>query len=113
MLEEVRVDLWLCGHFHSGPRDAGYVARKGRTVFINVASICHAYGTGACRSFLLRMRQGSRMMEALCRRHDGGGYDSRFGVWITFPFPWRFGSGPKLTYCDTAVRGSLIRRGRG
>lgn len=96
ILRAVRVDLWLCGHIHAGPRDAGYVSRRGRTTYINVASAGRAYSTRACNSYVFEMSQGSATMLARCRDHERGLYLSDQEVQIEFPHPWRFFASPVL-----------------
>jgi 3',5'-cyclic AMP phosphodiesterase CpdA len=96
LLDDLRVDLWLCGHIHSGARKPEAVARRGRTTAINVASISHAYKTGASRSYVLEFREGSRTVEARCRHHDEGRFDPAFSTTVEFPHPWRFTGPPKM-----------------
>ena len=44
--------------------------RKGRTTFINAASVSHVYGTKACNSLVLEFSEGSAEVSARCRHHD-------------------------------------------
>ena len=96
ILRTVRVDLWLCGHIHAGRRHAGYLARRGRTTFINVASAGHAYGTGACNGYILEMSEKSNAMLARCRDHERGVYVKDQQTRIEFPHAWRFFAKPVL-----------------
>lgn len=96
MLEELRVDLWLCCHAHSGPRDAGWAAMKGRTQVVNIASISHNYGTNACRSFVLEMTEGSDIVELRSRNHDKACFEPEFGVKTRLLLKWVAGSKPAL-----------------
>lgn len=96
ILRTVRVDLWLCGHIHAGRRHAGYIARRGRTTYINVASAGHAYGTGACAGYLFEMAEASRTMRARCRDHERGAYLKDQGAELQMPHPWRFFARPVI-----------------
>ncbi len=96
VLQQVRVDVWLCGHIHGGRRHAGYVAQRGQTTYINVASAGRAYGTGACNGCLFEMAEGSTRMFARCRDHERGAYLDDQEVSIDLPHPWRFFAKPVL-----------------
>jgi len=96
VLRTVRVDLWLCGHIHAGRRDAGYVKRRGRTAYINVASAGRAYSTRACNGYVLEMTEGSRLMRARCRDHERGVYLADQEMEIEFPHAWKFSARPAL-----------------
>ncbi|MBA4389223.1 MAG: hypothetical protein C0404_14715 [Verrucomicrobia bacterium] len=89
MLDEVRVDLWLCSHAHSGPRDPNWCVRRGRTTILNVASICHAYGTQASRSFLFELENGSNILKARNRHHEKSCFAPEFSLDLQLPFPWK------------------------
>lgn len=103
MLEEVRVDLWLCCHAHTGPRDAAWSVRKGRTQFINIASINHIYGTGASRSFMMDFKSGSKRLAVKSRNHDQNIFEPEFSINIDFPFP--------VTLPDLPFAGSMLGLG--
>jgi DNA repair exonuclease SbcCD nuclease subunit len=96
VLQQARVDLWLCGHIHGGRRNAGYIARRGSTAFINVAALGRAYGTGACTSFVLEMDEGATAMRARCRDHEQARYLEDLSAEVDFPRPWRFSSRPQV-----------------
>ena len=96
IVDELRVDLWLCGHIHSNQRTAESIARRGRTTFINVASITHAYGDHASGSFVLEFRDGARTVDARYRDHGTGKFDEAFSTTVEFPQPWRFSGPPKF-----------------
>ncbi len=109
ILEAVRVDLWLCGHIHGGRRNAGYVRRRGKTTYINVASAGRAYGTGACVSYVLQMQEGSNVMSARCRDHERHAYLDDQSLQIEFPHAWRFFARPVLL--PARMRRSRLSRG--
>ncbi|MFC1671564.1 metallophosphoesterase family protein [Planctomycetota bacterium] len=69
-LNDVRIDLWLGGHIHSGPRTREATVTRGSTTFINVASVSHTYGTEVCNSFVLDIEHESWQIGARCRDHD-------------------------------------------
>jgi hypothetical protein len=69
-LKDFHVDLWLGGHIHSGRRSKAASAVRNGTVFINVASVSHTYGTEICNSFVLEIEEGAAALQALCRDHD-------------------------------------------
>lgn len=97
MLDEVRADLWLCCHAHSGPRTAQWCVKKGRTTVMNVASICHAYGTQASRSFVMEFKAGARTIEAKSRNHDKGAFEPEFTVAVPLPHPVELSGAGKWT----------------
>ena len=96
ILKDVRVDLWLCGHIHAGRRHAGYVARRGRTTFINVASAGRAYSTRACNGYVLEMVEGTRTLRARCRDHETHRDLANQSVNVAFAHAWRFLDRPKM-----------------
>ena len=96
LLEEHRIDVWLCGHEHGPKRDHRQIKRIGRTTFINVASLSHAYGTQACNSFLFEMSEGSRTFAALCRHHDRERYVKNLSTVVELPYPMRFQAQPEI-----------------
>jgi hypothetical protein len=96
-LDQARVDLWLCGHVHTGPRDKGYTARRAGTTFLNIASVAHAYNTGACSSFVLEMPPGSRVMEAKFRDHVNAAFVDEFTVRVQFPQAFLPGRKQRIT----------------
>jgi predicted MPP superfamily phosphohydrolase len=96
LLKDHRIDVWLCGHEHGPKRDRRQIRRIGRTMFINVASLSHAYGTQACNSFMFRMTAGTRRVEALCRHHDRERYVPRLGTEFELPHPVRFQRQPEI-----------------
>lgn len=96
LLKEVRVDLCLGGHAHFAPRSTEYAKREDQTTFINVASITHAYNTGACLSYILEMQDGSREASMRCRIHDDRRFAPEFSLTVRFPYPFHFGHRPHL-----------------
>ena len=96
IIDRVRIDLWLCGHIHGGRRNRRYVVRRGRTTFINVASINHAYGTRAATGYVLEMTEGEKTMLARCRDHDRARYLPDQQARVGFPHPWKFTEKPKV-----------------
>jgi 3',5'-cyclic AMP phosphodiesterase CpdA len=96
MLDDARVDLWLCGHAHSGPRDANWSVKRGRTTIINVASITHAYGTGACRSFVIELKSGSKLLAAKSRNHEKNSFEPKFSIDVDLPFEVTLSGWPEL-----------------
>lgn len=97
LLDDVRVDLWLSGHIHASARDANCLVHKGRTTFINVASLTHNYNTGVSGSFVLTFQSGSKTVQARFRNHDTGAFVDAFSTTVEFPFPWQFSDPPVLT----------------
>jgi hypothetical protein len=95
LIEEHRIDLWLCGHIHAGPRNAEYVVRHGRTMFVNVASAGHAYGTGATISYTFSGTEGSRSLVGRCRDHERGRFLDDCEVTVDLPKPWALGKDAK------------------
>lgn len=96
LVDDLRVDLWLCGHIHSTKRTPDFIARRGRTTFIDVASITQAYGNKPSCSFVLEFRDGSRTVEARYREHGTGTFDKKFSTTVEFPRPWSFSGPPQL-----------------
>jgi 3',5'-cyclic AMP phosphodiesterase CpdA len=97
VLGRIRVDLWLSGHIHSGRRNSKYVARRGRTTFINVASLGRMYGTGACTSYVLEMKRGSKELLARCRNHEAGSWLDDQQVKLELPQAWEFDAAPTIS----------------
>jgi len=96
ILKRTRVDLWLCGHIHGGRRNPAFVTKKDRTVFVNVAALGHAYGTGACHSYVLDMERGSGALIARCRVHDRNTWAFDQEVRMEAPHAWRFADRPTV-----------------
>ena len=94
LLERFRIDLWLSGHYHSRPRIAEDAVRRGRTTFVNVASVSHVYNTAASNSFLMEAENGSRTVRLRLRVHDAERFAPEFEVRVRFPFRWRIGPLP-------------------
>jgi len=88
LLSDVRVDLWLAGHAHFAPRTPAYAANKGHTTFLNVASITHAYNTGASVSYILEMEEGTCSARLRCRIHDRCRFAPEFGLHLKLPQCW-------------------------
>lgn len=87
ILNTLRVDLWLCGHQHFYPYSHEEVFTNGKTTFINVASMSHAYSSGMSQSFFLEIERGRREIIAYYRSHDLYAFDDNFTVSIPVPFP--------------------------
>ena len=102
---DLRVDLWLCGHIHGSKHTAESIARRGRTTFINVASITHAYGNQPSSSFVLEFRDGSRTVNARYRDHGTGTFDETLSTTIEFPQRWRISGPPALEPAEPATSG--------
>ena len=100
LVEEHRVDLWLCGHIHSGPRTPGYVVTRGRTTFVNIASAGHAYGTGRTVSYSFTAADGSRTLTGRCRDHEARQFLADNDVRVELPHPWKLGDRPILLPAD-------------
>jgi 3',5'-cyclic AMP phosphodiesterase CpdA len=75
LLAAHRIDLWLCGHEHLSPYSAERIARVGRTLVVNVASISHAYGTGECASTVIELDQDGGRLRVRRRNHESRSYD--------------------------------------
>jgi len=80
VLDELRVDLWLCGHEHHKPYSQEEIARKDGTTFINIASMSHAYGTKESQSYLLEFVQGEKKIVARRRVHDKQAFDKDYEI---------------------------------
>ncbi len=91
-----RIDLWLGAHEHGPPRTPDQFLRCGRTVFVNVASLSHIYGTRACNSFWLEMREGRREIVCRCRDHDRERFIPRLGGRVPLPFPIQLSAAPEV-----------------
>jgi predicted phosphohydrolase len=75
VLAEHHVDLWLSGHYHHNrARSVDETTARDGTTFINVASLSHAYFTGASQSFVFEFEAGRKEIVGRCRLHD----ESRF-----------------------------------
>jgi len=96
LLKDYRIDLWLCAHEHGPKRDHRQIKKIGRTMFINVASLSHAYGTQACNSFMLEMTAGKKTVEARCRHHDIEKYVPKLSTRFDLPFALRFDAQPRI-----------------
>ncbi|MCK5850056.1 MAG: metallophosphoesterase [Kiritimatiellae bacterium] len=86
-LKDVHIDLWLGAHIHSGRRNPDSSIYKNNVMFINVASVSHTYGTEACNSFFLDMKDGEKTLDALCREHDTATFleDQNVEVELSYP----------------------------
>jgi 3',5'-cyclic AMP phosphodiesterase CpdA len=93
-LDDHHVDLWLCGHIHAGRRNIKYIFHRAGTTFINVSSICHAYGTGASTSYVLEMEKGGVTALARCRWHEQAEYLDDQEAMVEFRNAWRFSAHP-------------------
>ena len=96
VVADLRVDLWLCGHIHGTSYGAGNSVRRGRTTFINIASITPSYGRHESGSFVLEFREGARAVTARRRNHSTGTTDKAFDTVVEFPYPWHFTGPPKI-----------------
>jgi hypothetical protein len=96
LLANHRVDLWLCGHIHGGGRTDRHAVSRGRTQFLNVASMSHAYGSGASHSFTFDIRAGGRTLVARCRHHDSESWLDRHELHVRLPLPWQPGERPTI-----------------
>jgi len=96
IIDRARIDLWLCGHIHGGRRNRRYIVRRGRTTFINVASVNHAYGTGAAHGCVLEMAGGAKTLLARCRHHDRARYLPDQQATVPMPHSWKFDGKPTV-----------------
>lgn len=96
LLSDHRVDLWLCGHIHGGRRRRSYLMRRGRTAFVNVASVSYAYGTGAATSCLLTAERDSRRLHIRTRDHGRREFMAGHEMTVDLPFAWQFDSAPVM-----------------
>lgn len=80
MLAEHPIDLWLCGHEHHSPYTAAKIVRHGNTTFINIASLSHAYGTGASGSIVMDFTEGASAIQIRRRDHDHKTYFDAYDV---------------------------------
>lgn len=104
MLEQVRVDLWLCGHIHAGRRSRGYIARRGATTFINVAALGRMYNTGACTSYVLEMQAGQKQLQCRCRNHETRQFVEGQDVTVELPVAARFSARPEMRVAGLPTR---------
>ncbi len=105
ILDTLRVDLWLNGHQHYFVYDpeldiATKTLPKGKTTFINVASLNFNYNTQASQSFIFEIIKGKSEIVAKRRIHDLEIYDSNCTISIPLPFPVEF-STPYREICPT------------
>jgi predicted MPP superfamily phosphohydrolase len=91
MLAEHPIDLWLCGHEHHTPYTATKIARHGNTTFINIASLSHAYGTGASGSIIMDFTEGATSIRIRRRSHDDQTYPAAYDVSVPLRTPCRLG----------------------
>ncbi len=94
ILNRFRIDLWLCGHQHATPYSLDDTYSSGKTTFINVSSMHHAYYTELSQSVILDFNQGSNEIIAHRRSHDLHAFDNRFRVSIKVPFPIQLADRP-------------------
>jgi hypothetical protein len=87
LLRKFPIDLWLCGHEHHAPYTRDCCVRKGRTTFLNVASMSWLYGTGASESFVLELTDGAGEIVARRRNHDLSCYVEEFTTRIPLRVP--------------------------
>jgi hypothetical protein len=92
LLDTYMIDLWLCGHQHYDPYAVSDIYDNGKTLFINVASLNHAYGTGKSESVLLYLTENSRELIALRRVHDTELFEPRFAQTVRLRYPLRLAS---------------------
>ncbi len=89
--DDVRIDFWLGGHIHSGPRQKTATVTKGATTFMNVASVSHTYDTEVCNSVFLDVEDGSQQVTARCRDHDHRNFMDDHEVKVGLTYPARLG----------------------
>lgn len=82
-----KIDLWLCGHQHYYPYSSSDMFYNGKTLFINVSSLNHSYGTGMSQSVILDFHEETQEILAYRRSHDIAQFESIFTVRIPLPFP--------------------------
>ena len=103
IVDDLRVDLWLCGHIHGSKHTADSIVRRGKTTFINVASLTPAYGNHPSSSFVLEFRNGVRTVNARYRDHDAEKFDPALSTSVEFPYPWRFSGPPAIEPAKNAT----------
>jgi 3',5'-cyclic AMP phosphodiesterase CpdA len=86
-LRENEVPLWLGGHIHFAPRTTADAARRGRTQFVNVASVSYVYNTGMSNSFVLEVEAGQTHYCLRCRDHERRDEVAAFRIEGNFPHP--------------------------
>lgn len=87
LLADRAIDLWLGGHEHHSPYTEDKIARKGNTTFINIASLSHAYGTGASGSVVMEFMEGASAIKIRRRNHDDQTYMRDFDVSVPLRAP--------------------------
>jgi predicted MPP superfamily phosphohydrolase len=92
ILAEYPIDLWLGGHEHHSPYTAEKIVRKDGTTFINIASLSHAYGTGASGSIVMDFTEGASKINIRRRDHDNGRYLKEFEVSVPLRTKCRLGA---------------------
>ncbi len=95
ILNNQRIDLWLNGHQHMYPHSNEDIFTDGRTTFVNVASMSHAYGTKSSESFILEIKHGAKEIVAYRRKHDNRMFDNDYSVHIPVPFPIKISNSNK------------------
>lgn len=87
ILSRFRIDLWLCGHQHYYPYASQDIFTDGKTTFINVSSLHHAYNTQMSNSVIIDLNQNTQQITAYRRSHDHQAFDNEFIVSVPLPFP--------------------------
>ena len=75
LLTEYPITLYLCGHEHHQPYSGENILIRDGTTYINVASVNHAYGTGASGSLILEFEEGAHHIIARRRNHDAQSFE--------------------------------------
>lgn len=91
IIEKFDIALWMSGHVHHTPYTPKHIARVGKTTYINVASMNHAYKTGSSESFLLEFEPGAKQIVARRRKHDTKAFMPEYEVTIPLLYPIEIG----------------------
>lgn len=93
LLSDHRIDLWMFGHEHHRPYSKDDVLRRGRTTFLNVASLSHAYNTRESQSYVLQFEERAKQIVARRRVHDVQAFANEYELIIPLESEIRLGPG--------------------
>jgi 3',5'-cyclic AMP phosphodiesterase CpdA len=85
IVEEAPINLVLCGHEHHEPYSEDCIDVCEGTTVVNVASVSHAYGTGASESVILELEDKKREIVIRRRRHDDERFATDFDLEVPLP----------------------------
>ena len=86
---EFPIALSLFGHEHHAPYSRKQMTQKNGTMYINAASMNHAYGTQMSASLILELEENKREIVVRRRDHDRQRFQDEFEIKIPLPKPIR------------------------